>query len=197
VLSYPARGKRSGWAPYIPLIVENVRGAQKWVGQARWHYGSFYLWGDVPALMPMTFKAAKVPAFRFDGSGKSFQTASVEATAQKSVEGSCARLPGAKGGRISGWPHKDESDAVKVPSEAGRRTDVGKGARFTSRDCGDEGTKSGAAWFDGKPRDKMLGDKGPAAYGSRSNSRKAAAAMITKIPFPLAQHIARTFKPGS
>ena len=39
---------------FIPLIVENVRGAQKWVGRARWHYGSYYLWGDVPALMPFT-----------------------------------------------------------------------------------------------------------------------------------------------
>ena len=38
---------------YIPLIVENVRGAQKWVGRARWNFGSFYLWGDVPALMPL------------------------------------------------------------------------------------------------------------------------------------------------
>jgi len=37
---------------HIPLVVENVRGAQKWVGRARWNYGSFYLWGDVPALMP-------------------------------------------------------------------------------------------------------------------------------------------------
>jgi hypothetical protein len=40
---------------HIPLIVENVRGAQKWVGRAKWNYGSFYLWGDVPALMPHTF----------------------------------------------------------------------------------------------------------------------------------------------
>lgn len=39
---------------YIPLVVENVRGAQKWVGRARWHYGSFFLWGDVPALMPLS-----------------------------------------------------------------------------------------------------------------------------------------------
>lgn len=39
---------------FIPLVVENVCGAQKWVGRARWHYGSFYLWGDVPALMPNT-----------------------------------------------------------------------------------------------------------------------------------------------
>ena len=32
---------------HIPLIVENVCGAQKWVGRARWNFGSFYLWGDV------------------------------------------------------------------------------------------------------------------------------------------------------
>ena len=38
---------------HIPLIVENVRGAQPFVGRARWNYGSFYLWGDVPALMPI------------------------------------------------------------------------------------------------------------------------------------------------
>jgi hypothetical protein len=37
---------------HIPMIVENVRGAQPWVGQSRWNYGSFHLWGDVPALMP-------------------------------------------------------------------------------------------------------------------------------------------------
>ena len=41
---------------HIPMVVENVRGAQEWVGRARWNYGSFYLWGDVPALMPMVAK---------------------------------------------------------------------------------------------------------------------------------------------
>lgn len=68
---------------YIPLIVENVCGAQRWVGRAKWHYGSYYLWGDMPALMPSTFRwkdAQKVPGFRFDGSGRSFQTASVMTT---------------------------------------------------------------------------------------------------------------------
>lgn len=39
---------------HIPLVVENVRGAQKWVGRSRWNFGSFHLWGDVPALMPIT-----------------------------------------------------------------------------------------------------------------------------------------------
>jgi site-specific DNA-cytosine methylase len=39
---------------FIPLVVENVRGAQPWVGKAKWNFGSYYLWGDVPALMPIT-----------------------------------------------------------------------------------------------------------------------------------------------
>ena len=90
---------------HIPLVVENVRGAQPWVGKAAGNFGSFYLWGDVPEL-PKAVKAQKfnpdgtahppgswfaiadsknrgansgekVPGFRFDGSGKSFQSASV------------------------------------------------------------------------------------------------------------------------
>lgn len=97
---------------HIPLIVENVRGAQEWVGRSRWNYGSFHLWGDVPALMPVTFKAQKVPGFRF---------------------------------------------------EEGRRTDPGKGARFTSRDCGVEGgIKQGGDWFNAsQPSMSRL-------YGSKS-----------------------------
>lgn len=59
---------------HIPLVVENVRGAQKWVGRSRWNYGSYHLWGDVPALMPIAVKASKAPGFRFDGSGRSFQS---------------------------------------------------------------------------------------------------------------------------
>lgn len=63
---------------HIPMVVENVRGAQPWVGPAAWNYGSYYLWGDIPALMPPVFDARKVPGFRFDGSGGSFQTAAVD-----------------------------------------------------------------------------------------------------------------------
>ena len=36
------------------VMADLAGGAQKWVGRARWHYGSFYLWGDVPALMPIS-----------------------------------------------------------------------------------------------------------------------------------------------
>jgi hypothetical protein len=110
---------------HIPLVVENVRGAQKWVGRAKWNFGSFYLWGDVPALMPTPKReikgfggtwfhnkelgtinpsrnrvapdteAHKVPGFRFDGSGRSFQSASVEGV--KSPEGYERNHPNAFG----------------------------------------------------------------------------------------------------
>ena len=88
---------------HIPMVVENVRGAQPWVGRAQFNFGSFYLWGDVPALMPIPIQAVKVPGFRFDGSGKSFQTASVEAGGIKqggdwfnSDQPSMSRLYGSK-----------------------------------------------------------------------------------------------------
>ena len=32
---------------HIPMVVENVKGAQPWVGPANAHFGSFYFWGDV------------------------------------------------------------------------------------------------------------------------------------------------------
>lgn len=45
---------------HIPMVVENVRGAQPWVGRSRWSYGSYHLWGDVPALMPVTLRGTKL-----------------------------------------------------------------------------------------------------------------------------------------
>jgi site-specific DNA-cytosine methylase len=47
---------RIGREAECPTIIENVRGAQAWVGRAKWAFGSFLLWGDVPALMPITSK---------------------------------------------------------------------------------------------------------------------------------------------
>lgn len=206
---------------YIPLVIENVRGAQKWVGRAKWHFGSYYLWGDVPALMPITLPPRKFGDCKEQiWNDRPVGNVAAHREGSKSEANSNKRLPGAKGGRISGWPHNDE--AVKVPSESGRRTDVGKGARFTSRDCGPEAVKvSGVNFSDrnspgfnvtaaqrfreefqvgeggvkgftphGEPLEKnTLGRR----FGSKSNSRKAASAMIAKIPFPLANHIAKVF----
>ena len=37
----------------VPLVLENVRGAQKWLGRAVARVGSCYLWGaGVPAIVP-------------------------------------------------------------------------------------------------------------------------------------------------
>ena len=37
-----------------PCIIENVQGAQRWMGKAKAHFGPFYLWGDVPPLVPQS-----------------------------------------------------------------------------------------------------------------------------------------------
>jgi hypothetical protein len=85
---------------YIPLIVENVRGAQKWVGRARWNYGSFYLWGDVPALMPPALRAAQKfnPDGTNHGSGSWFAVADSTARGSKNNGGSWFNIgsPGQK-----------------------------------------------------------------------------------------------------
>jgi len=104
---------------YIPLIVENVRGAVKWVSHpVKWHYGSYYLWGDVPALMPMTLK------FKISGQD---------------------------------WNRYKETGEVSPHWRMERH-----------------------------PND-------PRNFWSKSNSRKAASAMIAKIPYSLALHIAKCF----
>jgi hypothetical protein len=105
----------------IPMIVENVRGAQPWVGRARFNFGSFHLWGDVPALMPITFKGSKVPGFRFDGSGASFQTASVSV-----IKGVPHRTSGH-------WTNPAEHEGVKQRG-SGREWFAGAGkiSRMTS-----------------------------------------------------------------
>lgn len=36
----------------LPLVLENVRGAERYMGQAAARFGSYYLWGDVPAMLP-------------------------------------------------------------------------------------------------------------------------------------------------
>ena len=71
----------------VPLVVENVAGAQRWVGRAQWRFGRYYLWGDIPALMPPG-RVLKVAGFNFHqhektGKGGSFQSASVKQRAHK------------------------------------------------------------------------------------------------------------------
>ena len=105
---------------HIPLLVENVRGAEPWVGRAKWSFGSYYLWGDVPALMPATIKARKNPGFRFDGSGRSFQSESVA----RHVDG--LKAPGGAH-RLDGAPH---TARLTNPAEGRKGAGAGAGAEW-------------------------------------------------------------------
>ena len=196
-------GKGYVWVDtrHIPLVVENVCGAQKWVGRAKWHFGSFYLWGDVPALMPIT-KRAKVGDYgghgRFPPGGLA-QGAIDRATKVGGISLSGYGTPGYKAQAFNGTAEKRlREEGIKVASENGRRTDQGKGARFTSRDCGIENTianaqdgckqrGSGHAWYRGEV----------GSNSSKSSARKAASAHIAKIPEVLARHIARVYHPAA
>lgn len=122
---------------HIPLIVENVRGAQKWVGRARWNFGSFYLWGDVPALMPF-------------------------------------RIGGVKVSGVQSW------------------SDFGKPGYTPMAFNGAAERQARQGWFNDYARtpDSL------ASSGSKSSARKAASAVIAKIPLPLARHIAIVFRQG-
>jgi hypothetical protein len=154
---------------HIPLVVENVKGAQPWVGPAKAHYGSFYLWGDV-----------------------------------ESVGGRVVVRPEFGAGIAAARAQKFNPDG----------TAHGQGSWFAVADSKNRGVKqggSGAAWFD-----KALDERRKAAtatknggdwfasgadcsaqrrHGSGSNSRKAASAMIARIPLPLARFIARAYYP--
>lgn len=118
---------------YIPMLVENVRGAQPWVGKAAGNYGSFYLWGDVPALMPSTLQIVKTSGHVNKRDGFS---------------------------HTRHLTNQRESDAIKQHG-------------------------SGPIWF----------DTGLTKHSSKSPARKAASAMIAKIPFALSRHIARCYHP--
>ena len=168
---------------FIPLVVENVRGACPWVGRSRWNFGSFHLWGDVPALMPMARKVAKVPGFRFDGSGGSFQTASVEG--MKTI-GHINKRDGH--GHTRHLTNQAESDGLKVPGI--KLSEVGFNVAAAQRYRAEQGAKNGGDWFG--PGENCSEQR---RHGSKSDSRKAASAAIAKIPLPLSRYIASVFRP--
>ena len=154
---------------HIPLVVENVRGAIPWVGRSRWNFGSFHLWGDIPALMPMRSNFGAGPGVKRAGRTMCYPAGSANPNA---VKGRTGKLH---------W----QDDSVKVP---GFRFD-GSGRSFQTASV-NEHVKLGGSWF-GEYRP----GQGARNTGSKSNARKAASAMIAKIPLPLSRHIARAYLP--
>ncbi len=124
---------------HIPLIVENVRGAQPWVGRARWNFGSFYLWGDVPALMPNN-RAIKNDGgswFNIGGPGQKVTGANpVHGTNVGGISFSGYGTPGYKAVAFNGTAQKRLMDGIKQggdwfsdPASASRTTSSRSPAR--------------------------------------------------------------------
>lgn len=168
---------------YIPLVVENVRGAQPWVGRAKWSHGSYYLWGDVPALMPTTLAPAKVPGLPnggFPGGG----------LAQGYLDREAQKVPGMNfhDYEKTGKPGRSfQSAAVKTVGHLNKRDGHGHARHLTNQA---EHVKNGKDWF-GSGENCSLHRKA----SSGSTSRRAASALIAKIPFALAEHIGRVYYP--
>lgn len=169
---------RIGKEAQCQILIENVRGAQPWVGRARWMYGSFALWGDVPALMPPVAKAVKVstmgagwypPDHPKHVPGLAFNTHADRALKGAGPKWDPATKSGAHG--MTRWTNPAETGGK------GRNPDGRKGA--------------GGSWMGGPYNPSQHGGNTP----SGSTARKFASAMIAKIPLPLSRHIASTYYP--
>jgi hypothetical protein len=177
---------------HIPMVVENVKGAQPWVGPARANFGSFYFWGDVH----MHGGAVVAGKLRFGELARAAKrgTQKHNPDGTKHPQGSWFAVADSKerGGRKNdggSW----FNIANNTESGTGQNPDGRKVAGFNFHQHDntgeeDQGTKqngSGAEWF----------DNGLCRKSSHSDSRKAASAQIAKIPFPLSAYIARQLRP--
>lgn len=87
---------------HIPLVVENVRGCEPWVGSAKWTHRSYALWGDVPALMPInTDCGVKLGGSWFHGyrKGQGPRNHGSNSKARKAASAKIAKIPLA----LSSW----------------------------------------------------------------------------------------------
>lgn len=164
---------------FIPMVVENVRGAQPWVGRARWNFGSYYLWGDVPALMPITMPRRKSTVGSWDTTRANYNP-------DKTWDAGL-KLPSNNSPRR--WDEREVQRPCDAPTEGFKTTGMNwsdqtlRGQDFT-RIAGQQADTFG--WSkDSQPRNNS----------SKSNARKSASAQIAKIPLTLSRWIAKVYKP--
>lgn len=156
---------------HIPLVVENVRGAIPWVGRSRWNYGSFHLWGDVPALMPPAVRATKAP-----GLGHGWKHPSDP-----------RHQPGLDFTRLAG-DHQKNGGVKIVHRRDGNFHTLHLTNPAEHALIAENGTKIGGDWFS-DPQSTCR------KHGSKSKARKAASARIAKIPLTLSRWIAAHYLP--
>ena len=195
------------------MVVENVKGAQRWVGRAAWHFGSFYLWGDVPAVMPFALgrksstgswdltRENYTPDHSWDANSKGFggswfaQNHNRESgSAGNPVDGTGVKAPGNDTFKRTGQPCGKFTDP-RYPS--GGVKQHGSGAAWFDEALNERrrcGIKNGGAgtWFHGG---SCANRTNPVRATGRTTARKAASAQIAKIPFELSNYLARVFHP--
>jgi len=176
---------------FIPMVQENVRGAQKYVGRARWHHGSYYLWGDVPALMPITLGRSdvkKVAIQSWSNFGKpGYVGEAFNHTAERATKND--------GGSWFNVAHNKVLGNNPVRPHGGQIRHDPRYPHLDPNTADYDGVKQGGNWFNVEALDRDGQQVIARRSGSKSNARKAASARIAKIPFALAQHIARTYFP--
>ncbi len=106
---------------HIPMVVENVNGAQPWVGRARWHYGSYYFWGDVPALMPFTRRQAMMPSWRHPNDPRHVPGLGLNTVADRQTKNAGGSWFNVAHNTTSGHGQNPDGrlDGVKVPGRSG------------------------------------------------------------------------------
>jgi len=180
---------------YIPLIVENVRGAQRWVGRSRWNFGSFHLWGDVPALMPITVRRSKQAGnFHRDGTGTWNRGEHIGEGVKVPTMGAGWYPPGhpkhVPGLAFNGHADRHIKNSGGSWFNVAHNTTSGKGNNPDGR------KGSGGTWFTHGDKHWKEGACVTRLHNSKSHARRAAAATIAKIPFVLSRHIAAAWHPG-
>lgn len=183
--------KRIGREAECPVVIENVCGAQPWVGSANWRYGSFYLWGDVPALMPIVRKR---PAFkggdrnigRASGSHEWNTGFDVNAVKVPGLSWSGSDKPGYKAQAFNGTAEQRLRATHREISSAWRNKQYDQTAKMQ---IAGDGIKNGGDWFNTSQPSYQR------RRSSKSTARKAASAHIAKIPIDLSRWIAKAWHP--
>jgi hypothetical protein len=165
---------------HIPMVVENVKGAQPWVGRAKGRYGSYFLWGDVETVNgnlvagvgPLGTRVPFHPPSRMiKRPGRNFHA----------FENGLGSSPSFNGGEHA-------TRGVKQHGSGAAGFDKALDERRRQATA----TKNGNDWFgSGENCSRQR------RASSTSSARKAASAAIARIPLALSRWIAKCYFPES
>jgi hypothetical protein len=184
---------------HVPLVVENVRGAQPWVGRAKANYGSFYLWGDVEQIGNRIQAGADIGRFgrglrvirdRAKNDGGSWFAVAHNTTSGHSQNPVTGEGQKTQGRNFHTWALT--GGAVTSPSFHGAAHET-RGVGL-----GHKGTKVSGDWFGNYAEMKAAGTISPTrTTGKHTQARAAASARIAKIPPPLSEYVAQAHQTGA